>query len=84
MSPSDKNFLHGPALGEGVLGHLLNLLGLALVKALVHQGVIRHVIFYSCPGFTLRRGLALNSASACSMATMFCFGHARTGAAAYR
>jgi hypothetical protein len=31
-----QDFLHGPALGQRGPGHLLDFLGLAFVKALVH------------------------------------------------
>ncbi len=47
--PVVQDFLDGPPLGEGVLGHLLDFLGLALVEALVHQGVIRPSAFLVQP-----------------------------------
>jgi hypothetical protein len=37
-----EHFLHGAAGGEGVLGHLFDVLGFALVEALVHVGVVDH------------------------------------------
>ena len=37
-----EHLLHGAAFRQGVLGHLLDFLGIALVKALVHQGIIDH------------------------------------------
>ena len=59
-----QHLLHRTPLGQGVLRHLLDLFGLALVEVLVHQRVIRHRI---CS----RPGCELNSSSASSIATMF-------------
>src|SRR6185437_17011975 len=37
-----QNLRDWPAFGQRVFGHLLDLLGFAFVKALIHKSVIRH------------------------------------------
>jgi hypothetical protein len=38
-----KDLLKMPAFGKGVLGHLFDFFGFALIEALIHQGVVNHV-----------------------------------------
>src|SRR5262249_5741556 len=65
--PSDQSvgehFLNRTPFGQGILVHLLDLFGVALVEVLIHQRIVRHVGSYT--------RLELNSSSASSIARMF-------------